>query len=403
MNQATASDVPVLGRYSPANPYATYEQLRAAGPVVPYLGGWAALGYDAAHEVLGDDDCFPSSNPHQPLLGRIAAGGGPDLATLQAACNGILFYMNPPAHGPIRRLIARLLARFPVASLRPAVEALVVRTLRRAQQDGGFDLVNDFARKIPGGVMASILGIRETDIALLASSSETFIEIFDNMNRPRALGRVDDAARVLADYFMKLIRERRVAPGDDGISYMIHMAKDQPAITDADLACYSAFVFTTGYHTTANFISGGASILFQNPAAVAELRDDPGKLPGATEDLLRCYSPVQFVGRIARTDRRLAGVKISRGDRLAIYIGAANHDPAVYATGTCPVLHNHGPPHLAFGDGRHLCLGAALARMEATAAFAGLLALPKLELGLDDAVWASRRNLRGLSKLPVLL
>jgi pimeloyl-[acyl-carrier protein] synthase len=337
------------------------------------------------------------------MIPRLAAGTGREFAGLRQLHNCIVFFLDPPAHGPVRQLLTRLLANRPAAALRLATEALVARELQRARREGGFDLVLDFARKITAGVMALVLGVPEDDLPALSRESEAFSEVFDALLPMRRFRRIDDAAQRLIDYFMELIRKRRQTPENDGISYMIHRTGESSRFDDADLAGFCAFMYSAGQETTASFLAGGGAVLLQNSAAMAELRGNPAKLPRAADDLLRHHSPVQVIARVASADCVVAGQTVAAGDRVAVFLGAANRDPAVYPARPCPLLDDDRPPHLAFGDGRHFCLGAPLARMEGIAAFAGLLTLPQARLALDDAVWADRRNLRALAKMPVLL
>ena len=394
----------LLGRHPPADPYPAYERLLAEGPVVwsEYLNRWAVLGYHAARQVLRDD-AFLADDIYRRLLPRLAEGTAHDFAAVRRLHDCIAFFLDPPAHGPARRILASLMAQWPAARLRAVAQRLARAQLRRARRQGGFDLVADYARPIPGGVVAQLLGIPAADVPALAAHSDIFAELFDVTIGLRDYRRIDRAAGALTDYFAAAVRRRRAAPGEDGISQMIRAAEDQAGFGDDDIARFCAFMFFACQETTASFLSGGAATLFANPAAVAELRADPAKLPQAVDELLRHHSPVQAVGRRAATDRLVGGKRIAAGDRLAVFLGAANRDPAVWPAGRCPVLGADPPAHLAFGDGRHFCLGAGLARLEGIVAFGELLALPRVTFEFDEAVWAGRRNFRALVSLPVRL
>jgi pimeloyl-[acyl-carrier protein] synthase len=404
MSEGVRNPIAILGRHPPADPYPVYERLLAAGPLAwsEYAGRWTVLGYMAAREVLRDDT-FLADDALRTMIPRLAAGTGHEFAALRQLHDCIAFFLDPPAHGPVRQLLTKLMRNRPAAGLRRATEALVARELQRAKREGGFDLVLDFARKITGGAMALVLGVPEDDLSALSRASEEFSEVFDALLPIRSFRRIDDAAKRLIDYFMELVRKRRRTPEEDGISYIIHEANEGARFSDADLAGFCAFMYSAGQETTASFLAGGGAVLLQNAAAMVELRDDPAKLPRAADDLLRHHSPVQVIARVASADRVVAGQTIVAGKRVAIFLGAANRDASIYPAQPCPFLDHDRPPHLAFGDGRHFCLGAPMARMEGMAAFAGLLTLPQPRLALDEADWADRRNLRALAKMPVLL
>jgi pimeloyl-[acyl-carrier protein] synthase len=394
----------VLGRHPPADPYPTYRRLLAIGPVVwsDYLHCWAVLGHSSAQQALRDDWLL-TDDVFQRMVPRLAEATGHDFAALCRLRDCIAFFIDPPAHGRARRVLASLMARWPTARLRPIAEDCVEHQLQLGGRQGGFDLVRDFARRIPGSVVARMLGIPQQDVPELARASETFVRLFDVVFPLREYHRIDAAARVLVEYFAARIRERRVRSAEDGVSDMIRYADAHPGASDDALAGLCAFTFFACQETTASFLAGGGATLLQNPAAVAALREDPSRLARAAEDLLRHHSPVQAVGRVASADRSLGEVRVAAGDRVVVFLGAANRDPAVYPDGPCPALDRDAAPHLAFGDGRHFCLGAPLARMEGIAAFSGLVSRPGIRLDPDRAVWSDRRNFRGLVSCPVLL
>jgi hypothetical protein len=394
----------ILGRQSPEDPFPVYEKLLADGDVhwSDYYRRWTVLSYAAARQVLLDD-AFLTEPVFRELIPRLEQGTGQPLASLHHLLRCTLFYADPPRHSPARRLLAKVISSRPPAELRAAAEALSSRLLDAARREGGFDLVLDYASRIPAGIIALILGVPEEDIAELARYAGEVAHVFDVLVPLRTYRRIDAAARGLIAYFAELVQRRRKAPGEDGISYMLHLAAEQGDISDADISGFCAFLFVAGEETTGSFISGGAAVLFQNPHLLAQLRDDPGKMQRAADELLRHQSPVQGVGRVATADRIVGGRTIAAGANLVIFLASADRDPLPFPDPACPMFERSGPPHLAFGLGAHSCLGASLARMEGAVAFGGLVGMPAPRFDMNEAQWAQRRIFRGLSKFPVRL
>jgi cytochrome P450 len=158
-----------------------------------------------------------------------------------------------------------------------------------------------------------------------------------------------------------------------------------------------------GHETTTNLIGNGLLALFGAPDQLAALRDAPASSPAvrlAVEELLRYDSPAQMISRAAAVDTEIGGVGLPAGQSVVAVIGAANRDPAVFAEPDRLDLSRHPNPHLAFGQGIHFCLGAALSRREAVIALPALLRrFPSLEPA-GDPVWRPTAVLRGLESLP---
>ena len=149
-------------------------------------------------------------------------------------------------------------------------------------------------------------------------------------------------------------------------------------------------------------IGNGVLALLQNPEQLALLRREPGLINLAVEELARYDSPGQMTFRFALEDVELRGKRIGRGEPLAVVLGAANRDPEVFASPDTLDITRHENPHLAFGVGRHGCIGAGLARIEARIAIPALLErMPEMQLLSEKPEWSSSIGLRGLTTLPV--
>ena len=157
-----------------------------------------------------------------------------------------------------------------------------------------------------------------------------------------------------------------------------------------------------GHETTTNLIGNGILALLRHPEQKEKLRRDPVIIVSAVEELLRYDSPIQKMGRIALADLQIDGKQIARGDLVCLSFAAGNRDPEQFAAPAQLDVLRKPNRHLAFGQGLHYCVGAALARLEAQIAINTILKrLPKLSLETEDLEWNRNLTLRGLKSLPV--
>ncbi|MEO0854736.1 MAG: cytochrome P450, partial [Cyanobacteria bacterium J06648_11] len=161
-------------------------------------------------------------------------------------------------------------------------------------------------------------------------------------------------------------------------------------------------LFVTGEETTVNTVGNGILALLEQPEQLQLLRDRPDLIDTAIEEMLRFDSPVQSTARIATEDLELGGKQIKAGDMLSVCLAAANRDPARFDRPDRLDIARKDNPHVAFGDGIHYCLGAALARVQAQIAVNTLLReFDHLVVATDQRPWRSHIVLRGLTSLPL--
>jgi pimeloyl-[acyl-carrier protein] synthase len=183
---------------------------------------------------------------------------------------------------------------------------------------------------------------------------------------------------------------------------MIEAQEERDALTDQELLSTSFLLLLAGHETTTNLIGNGLHALLRHPEQLERLRAQPERLDGAIEEMLRYDSPVQATVRVATEDVELAGQVLPKGALAICVIGAANRDPDVFADPDRLDIGRAVVPHLSFGFGAHFCLGASLARLEARAAFRGLLDRhPTLRLATEHVEHRPNFLLRGLRALPV--
>ena len=268
---------------------------------------------------------------------------------------------------------------------------------------GVTDLLAAYARPLPGAVLCELLGVPAADRGWVSAAVACY-------DRPGEAGRV---TRELSAYLTGLIAARRAHPRDDLLSALALVRDDVSGdgsgdgLTDTEARSLAFQIVMGGFGTTVNLIGNGTLALLTHPAELARLRADPSLLPAAVEELLRFTNPLNHAtDRFTTQDITAGGVVIPAGEWVFPAISAANRDPGRFPGPDRLDLSRDSSGHLAFGHGAHYCLGAALARMEAEAAFGALLArFPGLSLAVPvgELRWRPVSLMHGLESLPVRL
>lgn len=357
------------------DPHAAFDRMRDEGALhwSPILNEWVATSYAAVKEVLSNK----SFNPLD-MQASVDAAERSDVQPLSAAklvLEATLFLARPPGHAAARRYLAQVLNSKPLAECAPMIERIVEKQISQLVAAGGGDLVSDFAKAIPYRFTAALLGVPESDLPFLVECGEgTLVAMFNRNCTAREYRLANARIASAIDYLQAQLAERRVRPRDDGMTRMVALADNGPAISERELAARCYFLFVAGVETTVSFFSSALSSLVDHPEETERWRRGDVGRETALEELLRFGSPVQMSVRCADEPLTLAGAEIKSGERVCAVIAAANHDPEVFADPHRLDLGRSGAPHLAFGDGGHSCLGAAFARLEGRIALAAWLA-----------------------------
>jgi cytochrome P450 len=210
------------------------------------------------------------------------------------------------------------------------------------------------------------------------------------------------ARHALAGYFRELIAERRASPRGDMLSGLIAAEEAGDRLSEEELLATCILLLVSGHETTVNLIGNGTLALLRHPDQLRRLRENPGLIAGAVEELLRYDGPVQRTARIPNADVTIAGQTIGKGEMVMPFIGAADRDPAQFPDPDRLDITRTDNRHIAFGLGIHFCLGAPLARVEGQIAINTLVQrLPKLALATERPEYRQSLTLRGLQALPV--
>jgi cytochrome P450 len=374
------------------NPYPAYKTLRATSPVHwnDVTKFWALLKYE--------DVRFVSRNP-----GLFSSTRGitiPDPAQPQATQEGNLIFTDPPRHRQLRRLVSFAFTPNRVAALEPKVREIVRGILDGTEAGSTQEFAEAIAAPLPTRMIAELLGAPAEDWEQFRAWSDAAVGSADP---DIELDPIVSLAQ-LHQYFSKLIAERRSEPRDDLLSVLVGAEVEGERLTDADLLNLSFLLLVAGNETTRNLIALGTLALIGHPDQCRKLVDDPGGIPDAVEEMLRWTSPVTHMARTATRDVEIRGQRIREGDTVVMLYGSANRDEEVFGDDAEEFRVARRPnPHLAFGLGEHVCLGAQLARLEACVLFEELLRrFPKLEL-VGEVARMRATMVPGVKRMPVRL
>jgi cytochrome P450 len=367
--------------------------LREHDPVHRSANGMVLLSrYDDIREVSRRPEAFSSRRGaliNDPL--RLAE---PNDAA------GSLLHLDPPIHAEYRKLLNREFTPRAVGRMEQAIRRITAETFDGLAGGDEVDLVERIAMPIPVRVIADLLGVADGDLADFRRWSDAVIEITDNPT-PEVIA----AAGELFGFLDGHVRQRFDAPGDDLLSMLATSQVGGAPLTRAQLQMFAVTLMIAGNETTRGLIAGGALALAEHADQRAALAAEPDRIGGAVEELLRWVTPIQAFCRTASTDAAVGGQPVGAGDYVVLLYASGNRDESAFGP-TAGVLDVRRPPtpaHVAFGFGEHLCLGAALARLEARVVFEELLGrFPTYEV-VAPATYASSTLTRNLASLPVRL
>ena len=335
------------------------------------------------------------------LQRRFAAEADP---TLPRTSTTSILMLDDPDHSRIRQPLAQALyAR--VAKFRPEVERIVDESLDAVAGEAAFDLMDRFCVPIPIDVIASILGVDHDRLGEFREWSEGVIQSLNPFRSPEQTAAMEAAATALNAYFTEAINTRRTTPRDDLIGDMVRLQAEGADLSDDELRINLSALLVGGNLTTTDLIGNAVRLLLLNPAELAKLKADPGIINAVVEEALRYEPPVDITGRIASGEMQVGGCPLKAGQSMLLLLRAANRDPETYDDPHRFDVSRKHRPHVAFGGGAHICIGAPLARLEAQVALVKLFQrFPTLRLADPDATpaWRTLPFFRGMERLPVL-
>ena len=368
--------------------------LRANDPVHDLTDGtWLISTYEDIRAVSRQPELFSSR--------RGALVNDPLRASEPNDASGSLLHLDPPLHADYRKLLNRRFTPRAAGTMEEGIRALTIEALDGLAMGDEIDAVEQIAAPIPVAVIADLLGVADGDRSDFRRWSDAMIEISDNPGDEAMMA----AATELFAFLSEHVRARMAEPRDDLISMLVGAEVGGAPLTHAQVLMFCITLLVAGNETTRSLLSGGLLALAEHPEQRAALAADPTLIGGAVEECLRWVTPIQAFCRTTTQPVELGGRSIPADAYLVMLYASGNRDESVFGptARSFDVRRPATPGHVAFGFGEHLCLGAALARLEAKIVLEELLArFPRYEV-LGPPTFTPSTLTRSMDTLPVRL
>lgn len=410
-NSIDATDITKVNMVSPEVlecPYPYYQRVREEAPVhqTP-LGFWAVSRYEDVLSVVRNPEMFSSlaqSNSFvttpPPEVIEIAKEGYPRVNTLLSN--------DPPSHTQFRNLVNKAFLPKRVAQLEDSIRKITNDLIDTFINDGKVDLVEQFAVGVPLTVIADALGVDRADMPKFKKWSDDSVAPLSGMLTPERQIECAHSRIEFQNYMVDRVHEREANLRDDLLSDLVQARFDSgeragEGMTMAEMLDVIAQLLVAGNETTTKLIAAATLMLIENPEQMAKVRADHSLIPNLVEEALRMEAPVQMLPRFTKENVEVGGVAIPKGSVVMVMYGCANRDGAKYPNPDMfDIERDNARTQMAFGQGPHFCVGAALARSEARIAFELLLSrLNNIALASIDTPTHRELSmtLRGLTNL----
>ena len=374
------------------DPYPVYARLRAEAPVYrnDEFDFWALSRHEDLLAAFRNVDTF--SNAYGVSLEPAAFG--PDAHKMMS-----FLALDPPRHTRMRSLVGKGFAPSRVAQMEDRIREIALEHLEPALDRGSFDFIADFAGKLPMDVISELVGVPRADRAEVRRLADLVVHreegVFDV---PRA---GMESALTLVAYYQDMVDERRRARRDDLTSDLLDVELDGEKLTDEEVIAFLFLMVVAGNETTTKLLGNAWYWGWRNPDERAKPFGDPSRVGDWIEETLRFDTSSQMVLRVVRQPLELHGTVIPEGGRVLLLIGSGNRDESVFPDPDRYDLDRDTSKLISFGNGRHFCMGAPLARLEARVGLGELLKrVDGYEVDADGIQRVDSINVRGLAALP---
>lgn len=377
------------------DPYPTYRWMRDHAPAYrnERLDFWAFTRFSDNYDAFVDPTTYSSSH-----------GTSLEFMDTPKPNTGLMIWMDPPRHTRYRKLVSKAFTPARIGELEPMIRRIACEYLDPLVGRPRFDGVKDFTARLPMDVISTLLGIPESDRGMVQQRSNLMLH--RDPGNPMPTQAAFDAQIELLKYVSELIADRRRSPKQDLMTRLVEVELDEDGVrsrlSDDDIRMFFSLLATAGNETVTKLLATAFHELWRNPDQRRILVDDPGVIQSAVEETLRFDPPSQYQGRVTTREVSLHGKKIPKGAKVLLINGASGRDERKFPDPDRYDVRREIDFHLGFGYGRHVCLGAFLARMESKIALQEFLRrFPDYEIPTDGVERMHSSNVRGFSGLVI--
>lgn len=385
------------------NPYPYYEKIRSETPIFYWedFKVWCFVNHADVNAVLRNRK-FGTQIDHMGSRETLGLPPIPEHTKVftDMDSNGILG-MEPPRHTQIKSLVQKSFVAREIGGFKPRIEELSHQLIDDIQKQKSTNLLESFATPIPITIITEMLGVPTEMSSQLLAWSHAMVRMYHLGHTFQDEKNAVKATLEFSAYLKEYIALRRSDPKDDLITLLIEVQEEGNKLTEEELIANCVLLLNAGHEATVNVIGNGLYALLKHPDQLQRLRKEPALIESAVEELLRYDTPLHFFKRWALDETEISGKIFPFKTQVAVLLGAANHDPAVFDSPNQLDITRKKNPHISFGGGIHFCVGAPLARLELQTAIPILLErLPDLRLTTEPR-FANMYHFRALESLNV--
>jgi cytochrome P450 len=378
------------------DPHPTYRWLRDHAPIYrnDAMDFWAISRFQ---DVMG---AFLDWQTYSSVGGLILEKLDPAHLELTP----MMIFMDPPRHDRLRKLVSRVFTPRRVAALEPFVRALAQKKLAPLAAAGGGDFVADFSTPLPMDVIFTLLGVPEPDRREVREWID--VSLSRDAGTDAVPARAIEAGLNALRYWFHLVRQLRAHPNEGLICELFdaEIETDGGAatrLTDGEIVGFCSLLGAAGSETTTRLLGFAAVLFSRHPDQFASIVADPGRIPGAVEEVLRWASPAQYAVRTVKREVAWYGQTVPADSRILLLVGAANRDEREYPDPDHFDIDRGIPTQLGLGQGVHYCLGASLARLETRVALEEFgRAFPRFAVDEGGCRRVHMSNVHGYERVP---